>query len=125
MLAALSDAFRNALIVVGAAYLIAAIAVAVVVCITIFFLCRALLQYLAFRRAHAVYCPETELRAIVQLDGFRASITSFFGDPVLDVSACSLWPERLNCGRGCLHGFAAVEQVQISVPIANRPSAKT
>jgi hypothetical protein len=66
MLAALSAAFRNALIVVGAAYLIAAIAVAVVVCITIFFLCRALLQYLAFRRARAVYCPETKLRALVQ-----------------------------------------------------------
>ena len=125
MLAALSAAFRNALIVVGAAYLIAAIAVAVVVCITIFFLCRALLQYLTFWRARAICCPETKLRAIVQVDGFRASITSFFGDPVLHVSACSLWPERLNCGRGCLHGFAAGEQVRIRVPFANRPSAKT
>ena len=125
MLAALSAAFRNALIVVGAAYLIAAIAVGVVACITIFFLCRALLQYLAFRRARAVYCPETKFRAIVQLDGFRVFLTSFFGDPVLHVSACSLWPERLNCGRGCLHGFAAGEQVRIRVPIANRPSART
>ena len=125
MLAALSAVFRNALILVGAAYLIAAIAVGVVVCITIFFLCRALLQYLTFWRARAVCCPETKLRAIVQVDGFRASLTSFFGDPVLHVSACSLWPERLNCGRGCLHGFAAGEQVRIRVPIANRPSAKT
>ena len=125
MLAALSAAFRNALIVVGTAYLIAAIAVAVVACITIFLLCRALLEYLAFRRARAVYCPEAKLRAIVQVDGFRASRTSFFGDPVLHVSACSLWPERLNCGRACLHALAAGEQVRIRVPIANRPAAKT
>ena len=64
MLAALSAAFRNALILVGAAYLIAAIAIGVVVFITIFFLCRALLQYRTFWPARAVCCPETKLKGL-------------------------------------------------------------
>jgi hypothetical protein len=52
----------------------------------------------------------------------RASLTSFLDDPVLHVSACSLWPERLDCGRGCLGGFAAGRHVRIRLPIADRPS---
>jgi len=125
MLAALSTAFRNALIMIGAAYLIAVIAIAFVVCIAIFFVCRALLQYLTFRPVRAVCCPETKLKAIVQIDSLRASFTSLFNDPVLHVNACSLWPERLNCGRGCLQALAAGQQVRIRVPIANRPSPNT
>jgi hypothetical protein len=55
----------------------------------------------------------------------RASLTSFFNDPVLHVSACSLWPGRLNYGRACLGGFEARRQARIRVPIANGPSTNT
>jgi hypothetical protein len=125
MLAGLSAALRNALFMVGVAYLIAIIAIAFAICIAIFFLFRALLQYFIFRRARAVCCPETKLRAIVRIDSLRAALTSFLDDPVLEVSACSLWPERLNCDRGCLGGLAAGRHVRIHLPIANRPSANT
>jgi hypothetical protein len=125
MLAGLSAALRNALFMVGLAYLIAIVAIAFAVCIAIFFVCRALLEYSTFRRARAVCCPDTKRRAIVQIDSLRAALTSFLDDPVLEVSTCSLWPERLNCDRRCLGGLAAGRHVRIQVPIAGRPSANS
>ena len=50
MVAALSYALRRALVLVGMVYLVVTIAVVLAVGITIFFLRRALLCYLAFQR---------------------------------------------------------------------------
>ena len=122
MLAGLSSALRKALIIIGTAYLIAVIAIVLALCILIFFICRVLRQYTIFRRPREVRCPETNRVAIVQVDAFHACLTSFFDDPILQLSACSRWPERQNCDRACLRELEGGRQLQARFPFVGGSS---
>lgn len=90
------------LVILAVAYFVALIAMVLVVGASIVFLCKALRRYITFRRPREICCPETNQLAIVHIKALRPSLTSFWGNPTLQVSACSQWPERLNCDRACL-----------------------
>ncbi|MBI2371269.1 MAG: hypothetical protein HYV08_13740 [Deltaproteobacteria bacterium] len=55
-----------------------------------------------YRGSRALQCPETGGLAAVSVDAVQAGVTSAFGKPRLRVSRCSLWPNRWDCGQGCL-----------------------
>lgn len=58
--------------------------------------------FLRYRASRMLRCPETGREAEVNVDALRAGLTSVFGEPRLQVSSCSLWPGRWDCGQGCL-----------------------
>jgi hypothetical protein len=49
-----------------------------------------------------VACPENQKPAAVSIDVQHAEATGVDGCPLLRLSDCSRWPERLNCGQVCL-----------------------
>jgi len=55
-----------------------------------------------FRRPRLLSCPETGGKAEVGLDASHAALTSAFGQPLLRVQSCSLWPEKQRCKQDCL-----------------------
>ena len=52
------------------------------------------------RRPHGVECPENGQRVTVRLDPARTVLNLFAGSRQR-VSACTRWPERAGCDRGC------------------------
>lgn len=65
----------------------------------------------AYRRYRGVkrpVCPETGEAAEVTLDARHAAVTAAFGQPDLQVTGCSRWPERHGCDQGCAAGIAGV-----------------
>ena len=55
-----------------------------------------------FRTPRALRCPETGATAQVGIDASRAALSSAFGQPLLRVKNCTLWPERDRCDQHCL-----------------------
>ncbi|HSB67845.1 MAG TPA: hypothetical protein VLH58_02770 [Candidatus Methylomirabilis sp.] len=55
-----------------------------------------------FRSPRTLNCPESGGRAEVGIDASRAAFSSAFGQPLLRVKSCSLWPERDRCNQHCL-----------------------
>ena len=107
MFAGLSWELRKALVMVGTVYLIAVIALVLLLCISTFLIYRALRQFFRFWSPREVCCPETNKFAVVQVDGLHAAVTGVFDSPVLRVIACSRWPEGQNCDRACLRRIEA------------------
>lgn len=66
----------------------------------------ALVLYLVARRREsgdrAVTCPESKEAAVVRLDSGHAAWTNLRGEKDLRLESCSRWPERADCGGGCL-----------------------
>jgi hypothetical protein len=58
--------------------------------------------YLRLRGARLVTCPSTHGTVAVEIDASKAAFTASFGRPKLELSDCSLWPERAGCGTPCL-----------------------
>ncbi len=58
--------------------------------------------YTRYRGTRLVTCPETQETAAVQLDAKHAFVTRALGETQLRLSECSRWPEREDCGQGCL-----------------------
>lgn len=63
---------------------------------------RAARQFLRFGGKMLVTCPETKHPAAVNVDNWRAVLTSTAAHPHMRLSACSRWPERRECGQECL-----------------------
>lgn len=80
--------------------LIAAGSVAVIY--GIYRLSRAVRVYLALRGKRLVSCPENHRPAAVQVAAGKAALQAIVGNEQVRLSACSRWPERLNCGQQCL-----------------------
>ncbi len=58
--------------------------------------------FLKWRGKRLVRCPETLKPAAVDIDSVRAAREAVFGQPKLQLSQCSRWPERADCGQECL-----------------------
>jgi hypothetical protein len=77
---------------------------ALVLASTLFFLYRIVLaarQFIRFRGQMLVTCPETHRAAAVKVDNWQA-VLSPASSHRLQLSACSRWPERRQCGQECL-----------------------
>jgi hypothetical protein len=59
-------------------------------------------RFVRLRGTRAVTCPETKKTVAVEVNTARAAITAAFGRPRFDLTECSRWPERRDCGRECL-----------------------
>jgi len=55
-----------------------------------------------FRSPRLLRCPETGGKAEIGIDASHAALTSAFGQPLLRVKSCSLWPEKDRCKQDCL-----------------------
>jgi hypothetical protein len=62
----------------------------------------AFLALLRHRSRHTVRCPETGNSAEIGLDAAATALLPPFEGFRLAVKCCSLWPERSECGQGCL-----------------------
>ena len=62
----------------------------------------AVRQFLRFGGKMLVTCPETQHPAAVNIDNWRAVLTRAAAPHHLQLSACSRWPERRECGQECL-----------------------
>lgn len=62
----------------------------------------ALHFYARYKERRALRCPDTRRLTSVQIDAGRAAGTSLFGKPKLRIRDCARWPERKDCGQGCL-----------------------
>jgi hypothetical protein len=59
-------------------------------------------QYTRLRGTRAVRCPENNDTVSVEVDTGRAALTGAFGRTRFELTDCSRWPERRDCGRQCL-----------------------
>ncbi len=84
---------KASLILIGAIFLLGAVYVVPAVVIE---------TWHRFRGRKTVQCPATGRAAIVELDAYRAAMTSAVGRPRLRLEDCSRWPEHIDCGRECL-----------------------
>jgi hypothetical protein len=105
MLSQLVASFHRDLVLMGAVYLLFALAIAMAVCFAAYFLVRMLVKLIRFRGRRAVVCPETGSTAFIRIDALHAAVSSAIGDPELQVRDCSRWPERKACHQECLAGI--------------------
>ncbi|HKV25566.1 MAG TPA: hypothetical protein VJN93_13315 [Candidatus Acidoferrum sp.] len=63
---------------------------------------RAGREYLKFRGKRIVSCPETHEAAGVRVAAGSAAVKAIVGREELHLKECSRWPEREDCGQGCL-----------------------
>ena len=59
--------------------------------------------YLEFRGERLVTCPETHKTVTVELDAKEAAREAFSHKPKMQLSECTRWPERKDCGQDCLN----------------------
>ncbi|TAM82773.1 MAG: hypothetical protein EPN47_08980 [Acidobacteria bacterium] len=62
--------------------------------------------YYRFRGKRLVTCPETHKIAAVELDAEAAAREAFTRKPRIQLAECTRWPERKDCGQGCLSEIA-------------------
>ncbi len=79
-------------------YLLAGIVAVAAICFLLMPLARL---YRRFRGTRVVTCPENQKTAAVQVDALRAALSTV-GTRDLELSACTRWPEKRNCGQECL-----------------------
>lgn len=105
MLSELTSSVQRGLVAIGTVYLIFAGAIAIILCITTFFLVRMFVNFVHFRGRHQVLCPATGSTATVRINALYAAVSGAMADPELYVSDCSLWPERRDCRRSVGYAF--------------------
>lgn len=103
MLWELASSVHRALVVIGTAYLISAVAIAIIICVAAFFLIRMFVKFVQFRCPRQVLCPETGDIGVIRIKAFHAAVTSAVSDPDLRVSDCSFWPEHQGCREDCVY----------------------
>lgn len=78
------------------------VAIAVLAAAAIHVLRTAGVAFWRSRGARVITCPETRENAAVKLDRRRAATSALRGKRGLQLSDCSRWPERADCGQECL-----------------------
>jgi len=58
--------------------------------------------YVRYRGGKVLNCPEILGAAEVTLKTHRAALAAAFGNPVLRVKNCSLWPKKMGCAEKCV-----------------------
>lgn len=58
--------------------------------------------YFQFRGKRLVTCPENHRTAAVDLDARQAAREAFTHKPKMQLTECSRWPNRKDCGQQCL-----------------------
>jgi hypothetical protein len=64
-------------------------------------------RYAQLRGTRVVSCPETNDAVAVEIDAGRAALTGAYGKARFNLTGCTRWPERHDCGRECLEQIEA------------------
>jgi hypothetical protein len=59
-------------------------------------------RYVQMRGTRLVNCPETNDTVAVEVDAGHAALTGALGKARFELTSCTRWPERYDCGRECL-----------------------
>ena len=59
-------------------------------------------HYRKFNGPMVVTCPETKKAVGIKLNAPRAAVADLIGIEDLEMTNCTRWPERQDCGRDCL-----------------------
>jgi hypothetical protein len=70
-------------------------------------LIRAIRVYFRFRGTRLLTCPETREAAVVEVAAGSMAIQAILDEPCLQLSDCSRWPMRKDCGQDCLRQLEA------------------
>lgn len=70
--------------------------------VVIWYIVGQILQYRKYEGKMLVTCPETGKPAAVKVNFWRAVRAALIGRRDIELSACSRWPERADCGQECL-----------------------
>jgi len=65
----------------------------------------AYIKLKGYRKRRLVRCPELGIVTLVEAAQSPTETGPAAQDPSLGVSRCQLWPERENCGMGCLSRY--------------------
>lgn len=63
----------------------------------------ALIKLARYRKRKLVRCPESGAISLVDIKEETPRPDEITARPLLRVKKCSLWPERIDCARGCLN----------------------
>ena len=63
---------------------------------------RGLRTYRKYRGKRIITCPETHRDAAVRVAAGKVAVEAAAGAPHLQLSSCSRWPEKEDCGQDCL-----------------------
>ena len=77
------------------------VAVIVAIAAAYFLLTPLVRLYARFRGTRVVTCPENQQPAAVKVDAVRAALSTV-GTRDLELSQCSRWPEKRDCGQECI-----------------------
>ena len=81
----------------GEVYLLVALVV-----VAVAYLMSPVREVLRFRGKMLVTCPETRKPAAVKVATWRATLAALLGRRDIELSNCSRWPEREDCGQDCI-----------------------
>ena len=90
----------------NALYWIVLVTAAAVVVYLLYRLYGSARTYFKFRGKRLVTCPETHKTAAVELDAKQAAREALTEKPRMELSECTRWPERKDCGQECLNEIA-------------------
>ncbi len=62
----------------------------------------AAFNYLRYRGARVVKCPENQKTEAVKVCAGEAAFSAAIGNPQLHLSECTRWPEMKGCGQDCI-----------------------
>ncbi len=102
MISILGSELRDALIVLGVIYLVAAAVIGATLSILLLFVLRFVRQFTRLRGEHLVHCPNLKQFAVIRVDALHGSISGLMNDPDLRLLECSRWPAHSHCDRACL-----------------------
>jgi hypothetical protein len=89
--------------------------------VSLYFLARVIVpEFRKYRGKRLITCPESKATAAVEVDAVHAAVTSGLSQPVLQLKACTRWPERRDCGQECLSQIAAAPADCLVRTIATR-----
>jgi hypothetical protein len=58
--------------------------------------------FMGYRKSRQVNCPEERKTATLNIDVKAAAWSAALGKNQLQISGCSLWPEKSGCKQTCL-----------------------
>lgn len=90
----------------NALFWIVTVTLAVLVAYLLYRLYASIRTYLQFKGKRLVTCPENQKTAAVELDAKQASREAFTHKPHMQLTECSRWPDRKDCGQQCLNEIA-------------------